>query len=224
MSGYIESRDFNYAPILLGLIEGACAICCTNTVELYNLACHPNYDLYCRDCLTKKWFEASDEVIRCPDCGDDCEFAPLAPIDDLRVDRDVIEVLDEIREEPEIMNSLIGFTDREAAFTLDIAYDMAADQVLHVADLDGLYEAPHNFYYAFLTELTTTKKFMTTPLELEEDLLTLLDDLATTYALGEFGYEDLDSNAKVLHANWAEIVKKWVALLTYRHLKRTGSA
>ncbi|KAF1846200.1 uncharacterized protein K460DRAFT_286750 [Cucurbitaria berberidis CBS 394.84] len=98
------------------------------------------------------------------------------------------------------------------------------------------------FFTGLLEELKAAPKLMTTPLELEEDLNQLLSRLLYTYATQYHGDElarqgvDLEHEEAVLGVAlqnykpikdikevWAEMIKRWVDLLAWRHLERLSS-
>ena len=222
MNGYDSDNDSHVGdPVLLGLTGDACATCKSTDVPLYDLSCHDSDDFHCRDCLTKTWYNANDEVIRCPACGNDCDFMPLKTVEDFRISRNFhdVEAIDKIRTQPEIMNNLIGFTARESIVFLQHVYSLVEDQILNPVELGGLPSnltqnvensagesfARNPFYCGLIVEVTAVPKMMTAPLQLEEDLLKLLDGLILNYMKLKHGDQlaasgiDLNNDEFVLH-------------------------
>lgn len=226
MSSYDSDNDSSAGdPLLIGILGYNCASCNSTTVPQYELSCHESDDHHCRDCLTKTWFAASDEVVRCPHptCGQVCGFIPLnslAEILHLSNHFYDIERIDRIREQPEVMNNLIAFTREEAEDILQHVYGLFEDQVLDPVALGGIpghitERAPNSlhanfyfnpFYNGLLAEMNAAPKHMTTPLELEEDLGRVLSHLLYTYAKCNYGNElgmwgvDMEHEEAVLDA------------------------
>lgn len=253
MGGYDSDNDSHAGdPVLLGLTGDACGSCKSTDVPLYDLSCHESDDFYCRDCLTKTWYNAKDEVVRCPSCGEDCGFMPLAPIEQFRgISRDFsdTEGLEKLRQQPEIMNNLIGFTNREAAVLLQHVYGLVEDQILDPMELGGwpsalqqgdntarMSFATNPFYNNLVRELAAAPKIMTSPLQLEEDLMNSLNADVIAYASSQYPGqimegrdEDVlvhvlnDPYLKDVRENWIIIINKWVDLLAWRHIERTAS-
>ncbi|KAF1833854.1 hypothetical protein BDW02DRAFT_598692 [Decorospora gaudefroyi] len=113
-------------------------------------------DFHCRNCLTKTFHVANDDVVRCPhpSCGRPVGFLPLTSLaqeqivatvsvfgtpQGLRPDNDFFnrECIDKIREQPEVMNNLIAFTSEEAKMIL---YHICVleDQVMDPVALGGV--------------------------------------------------------------------------------------
>jgi hypothetical protein len=84
---------------------------------------------------------------------------------------------------------------------------------------------------------------MTTPFQLEEDLITLLDDLTVKSTKFKYSYHleatsiDIENDEHVLQYavshfpdikevrdNWIGIIKLWVDMLAWRHLERVAPA
>ncbi|KAH8723833.1 hypothetical protein GQ44DRAFT_619421 [Phaeosphaeriaceae sp. PMI808] len=250
------------APILLGVTGDSCATCRATRIPIYDLSCHELDGFYCRDCLTKSWYNAPDEVVCCPSCGQDCGFASLQPAEAFHISRDFYndKAFDKIREQPEIMNNQIGFTLYEAAVFLQHAYSLAEDQILDPLELGGLpghltaqaensaeLSLENNFVYkAIIDEVTLAPKMMTTPLELEEDVLQVLHrtllDFAKIKYMNELLAGGIDLNnsewvaqevarlsdqvqdeyPKKILENWSAIVRMWVEFLAWRHIERTA--
>jgi hypothetical protein len=256
MSGYDTYNDSHAGgPVLLGITKDTCGTCSSTNVPLYDLSCHNTDDFYCRDCLTKMWNAADDEVTRCPACHNDCGFMPLQDIQDFAgISHDFLEfeAFDKIREQPEVMNNLIAFTADEAVMFLQVTYDYYADQLLDPTELGGMPShisdsaqksfAANAYYRALYNDVITVSKMMTTPFDLEEDLLETLRLATIVDTLHKYGNQldasgvDLDDNDAVLwqathtfedintiRENWAGIIKMWVDLLAWRHLERTAS-
>jgi hypothetical protein len=248
-------------PVLHGVTGDACGTCSSTTVPLYDLSCHNSDDFYCRDCLTKTWYRAKDEVVRCPACRNDCDFMPLQPIEQFKgISRNFndYEAFDRIREQPEVMNNLIAFTALEAIVFLQHVYTIYADQLLDHSELGALptsYVLQHSantldsdlsnnvFYIVFAAKVGAALKSMTTPAQLEEALLNLLESATINFAKCKYGHlmyasgVDLRDDAAVLYQanhsfpdvndikeNWAGIIKMWVDLLAWRHIERTAPA
>lgn len=262
MSGYDFDNDSHAGdPVLVGVTGDSCGTCPATDVPLYDLSCHATDDFYCRDCLTKKWVAATDDVVLCPACGNDCDFMPLKPIEEFSMSRkfNEMEVFDKICEQPEVMNNKIGFTNREAAMFLQLIYGLVEDQILDPTELGGVpshEQAAHKsdpgstsvysfmsnpFFLKFHEGMTAAPKMMTSPLQLEEDLLKLLDNVSIDYVKFKHGATmiaggvDLSNDEWVLQqasfmyqdvkevrGNWQEIVKLWVVLLAWGHLERTA--
>jgi hypothetical protein len=259
MTDYVSEKDFDSAdPQLIGVTGDDCASCGSNQVPLYDLPCHISDDFHCRNCLTQTWYKSDDDIARCPvaACGKDCGFMPLQPISQaIHLDRNFYEAerIDKLRQQPEIMNSEIGFTSEEAMVILEHVYSEFEDQILdplalggvpghitQVADQSFQVNLAFNpFARGLLGEMTAARKLTTTPYELEEDLRALLSHLLHEYAQQNYVSElarwgvDLEHEEAVLDAAlanykplkdfkdyWEEIIKKWVDLLTWRHLER----
>jgi hypothetical protein len=166
------------------------------------------------------------------------------------------EAIDKMRAQPEVMNNMIGFTAREAVVSLEQVYNLVADQILDHVELGGLpsYQAQatgstseqlasNPFYSGLIAQVAAVPKMTTTPLQLEEDLITLLDGLTVSFAKSKYSFHmdvdgiDLNDDNQVLeHAttnfpdikgvqdNWTGIVKLWVEMLAWRHLERVAPA
>lgn len=253
-SAYESDTDSHSGdPALLGLTGDACGSCKSTEVPLYDLSCHDSDDFYCRDCLTKTWYNAQDEVVHCPSCSKDCDFMPVKDIEEFRgISRNFHqdEAFDKIRQQPKIMNNLIGFTAREAAVFLQHAYSHVEDQILDPVELGGLPSsyiqstvntaiesfATNPFFGHLVQQVTAVPKMMTAPLQLEEDLLKELNHIIIDLAKQRFGNQIADWNdeavleqvlvgdeqAKSVRENW--IIKIWVDLLAWRHIERTAPA
>jgi hypothetical protein len=248
-------------PVLHGVTGDACGRCSSTTVPLYDLSCHDSDDFYCRDCLTKTWYLAKDEVVRCPACSKDCDFMPLQPIEHFKgISRNFVdfEAFDKIREQPEVMNNLIAFTATEAIVFLQHVYTLYADQLLNPSELGAapdnhiLQRSPNTlesdlsdniFYNVFAAKVCATPKSITSPAQLEEDLLHKLDTTTVDFARFKYGPQmyaggvDLFDDAAVLFQanqcfpdvneikeNWVGIIKMWVDILAWRHIERTAPA
>jgi hypothetical protein len=205
MADYDSDNDSHACdPVLHGVTGDACGTCSATTVPLYDLSCHDSDDFYCRDCLTKAWYLAKDDVIRCPSCGEDCDFMPLQPIEQFKgISRNFVdhEAFDKIRQQPEIMNNLIAFTASEAIVFLNHVYTFYADQLLDPVELgalptcmaqqsgntlgDDLSKSP--FYCAFAAEVSVAPKSMNAPAQLEELLLNVLNSVTTNFT--KFKYD-----------------------------------
>jgi hypothetical protein len=248
-------------PQLMGVTGDDCASCKSTSVPLYALSCHESDDFHCRDCLTKEFYGAFDEVVRCPHppCGKPCGFKSLAPLaQSLHLDNDFYdsERIDQIRQQPEVMNSLIAFTADEAEIVLHHVHGLFEDQIINpvvlggipgyiTADVQNSLEAGfalNPFVCGFLSEMKATRKMMTTPHELDEDLSSLLSNILLQYAqvyygndMARLGIDMKDSKAVLAAAmenykpineikdNWEGIIQKWVELLAWRHLERLAS-
>ncbi|KAH9862871.1 hypothetical protein J1614_010964 [Plenodomus biglobosus] len=188
-------------PQLMGIVPSNCGSCDSADAPQYKLYCHAGSKLYCRNCLTKTWYASNDEMFRCPHlpCHKVCGFQPLRPLcQTLHLDRSFyeIECIEDIRNQPEVMNNLIGFTRDEAIITLQQIYGMFEDQIMDPVALGGVpghitadardsfaaNVSLNPFYKSLLNELTSVPKMMTTPLELEEDLGVALTRLLYVYA------------------------------------------
>jgi hypothetical protein len=125
---------------------------------------------------------------------------PLQDIQDFAgISRECIELeaFDKIREQPEVMTNLITFTADEAAIFLQVTYDYYADQLLDPTELGGMASyisdsaqksfAANPYYRALYNEVTTVSKMMTTPFDLEEDLLQTLRMATIGNALHKYG-------------------------------------
>lgn len=259
MADYDSDNDSHAGdPILLGVTGDSCGTCSATTVPLYDLSCHNADDFYCRDCLSKSWYAAKDEVIRCPACGDDCGFMPLKPIGDFAgISRNFVEyeAFDKIREQEEVQNNLIAFTDQEAIQCLVHTYSYYVDQILDPEELGGLPSfmidysantlqdslANNVFYCALVAEVMTTSKVITTPSQLEEYLLGVINSVTVNFTKGRHDKEmiedkvAIDDNDAVLweathtfkdttriYENCIGILKMWVDLLAWRHFERTA--
>lgn len=162
-------------------------------------------------------------MAHCPSeaCARDCGFMPLQPISQaIHLDRNFYEIerIDRIRQQPEVMNNMIGFTSEEAQVILEHVYSEIEDQVLDPVALggipgyiskyanqslrDGL--AINPFAIGLLQELTAVPKFTMTPYELEEDLKSTLSHLLYKYAHQYYASElakwgvDMGHEAEVL--------------------------
>jgi hypothetical protein len=249
------------APQLMGVTGDCCASCKSTTIPLYALSCHESDDFHCRDCLTRDFNAANDQIVRCPrpSCRRSVGFKPLDPLaQDLHLSNEFYdhERIDRIRQQPEVMNNLIAFTGGEAEAVLHHVYTMFEDQLMDPVALGGVpghitassvqsLQASFDynpFVCGFLAEMNTDSKLMTTPYDLDEDLDALLSRLLLQYAQLNYGIElsrhgvDMDNEETVLRValqnyrpinelkgNWELIVKKWVELLTWRHLERLAS-
>lgn len=208
------------SPQLMGILPFNCATCNASTIPLYELSCHDSDDFHCRDCLTKKWYYATDEIVRCPHshCGRDCGFMLLAPFgQSLHLSHNFfdIERVDKIRQQPEIMNNLIGFTNEEAGVVLQHVYSLFEDQILDPSALGGMsgdvtqyaensLQSNLNsnpFFAALISEVKAAPKMMTTPLELEEDLNNVLTRQIYRYAIEHYGSELARWGIDLTHQN-----------------------
>ncbi|KAI8932445.1 hypothetical protein NX059_010631 [Plenodomus lindquistii] len=245
-------------PQLMGVMPFNCGSCDSSDAPQYELACHDSEELYCRNCLTRTWHGTDDELVRCPHlrCREVCGFMPLHPLGQtLHLDNHFydIERIDKIRNQPEVMNNLIGFTRDEAAITLQHVYSMFEDQIMDPISLGGIpgyitagavgsFDANvsfNPFYMNLLNEMSTVPKMIATPLELEEDLNVMLMRLLYSNAIQLYQSAlamrgiALDDEKAVVDAaidnynpvrelkdNWTEIIRKWIDLLTWRHLER----
>jgi hypothetical protein len=251
MNGYDYDNDSHAGdPVLLGLTGDACGSCQSSDVPLYDLSCHDSDNFYCRDCLTKKWYYATDEIVRCPACNKDCGFMPLPSIAQFRgISRDFSEAegIEQLRQQHEVMDNLIGFTAREATEFLQHVYSIVEDQILDPTALGGFpsqyvdsaqesFET-NPFYRSLIHELASAPKMMSEPLQLEEDLLKSLDATVATYARVKYPDQIMDGRdedvltnqvlmdpyIKDVRENWIIIIGKWVELLAWRHIERTAS-
>lgn len=220
-------------PILLGVTGDSCGTCSATTIPLYDLSCHNADDFYCRDCLSKKWYAAKEEVIRCPACGDDCGFMPLAPIEDFRgISRNFVEyeAFDKIRDQEEVQNNLIAFTEQEAIQFLVHTYSYYLDQILDPEELGGfpsfmiddsentLHESLANnvFYCALVAEVMTTPRVITKPSELEEYLLGVINTVTVNFTKGRYSKEMIEDDV-VIDDNDAVL---WEATHTFKDMTR----
>jgi DNA-directed RNA polymerase subunit RPC12/RpoP len=231
----------NMIPFLYGVTGDACGGCSATTVPLYDLPCHDSDDFHCRDCLTKVWYQAKDEVVRCPSCGQDCAFKPLQPITEFDgIDRNFVDykAFDIIRQQPEVMNNLIAFTAPEAIVFLQHVYTLYADQLLDPAELghipsyrpfqlantlnEELFNNP--FYCGFATAISEAPKVMISPAKLEEIMSVVLNSAVVHYTmlkhssqLHEAGIEMNDDLAVLQHSQNFEDVNSikdhWVGIL-----------
>ncbi|KAF2848476.1 hypothetical protein T440DRAFT_536260 [Plenodomus tracheiphilus IPT5] len=193
----------------MGVMPSNCGSCDSSDGPQYQLSCHDSNFLYCRNCLTKTWFTAKDELVRCPHlrCREVCGFMPLHPLGQtLHLDNNFhdAECIEKIRNQPEVMNNLLGFTRDEAVATLQHVYSMFEDQIMDPIALGGIpgyitqsardsFDAnasSNPFYKKLLKELVSVPKMTTTPLELEEDLNVVLTHLLYTYTMRQF-YSEL---------------------------------
>jgi hypothetical protein len=92
------------APQLMGVTGDSCASCGSISVPLYDLPCHESDDFHWRDCLTKTFYNVSDEVVRCPhsSCRQLAGFKPLDLLEyGLHLNNDFYdeERIDKIREQ-----------------------------------------------------------------------------------------------------------------------------
>jgi hypothetical protein len=160
------------------------------------------------------------------------------------------EVLDKIREQSEIMNNEIAFSSRDAVTCLghasSFAADLIADQVCEPLDginfggTSGQSFANNLFFHTFSAQLAETSKMITTPLQLEEDLLQLLASTIIDYSKAQFNVTlvqvgdsfELGSDSFGLEnvvlldvaevkENWTVVITILVELLTWKHLCRT---
>ncbi|EOA86602.1 hypothetical protein ACJQWK_08939 [Exserohilum turcicum] len=245
-------------PQLMGVTGDECASCNATTVPLYDLSCHTSDDFHCRNCLTYTFYQASDDIVRCPHspCGLPAGFPELAPLTkDFHLDNYFYdqERIDKIREQPEVMDNLICFTSQEVIAIFYHVYSMFEDQILDpvafggvpgyfIKDTDETLRASFDlnpFVCGFLIEMGGSLKLVSTPKELEEGMLSLLNRLLHDYASMHYGTElsrwgvDLTSEEDVLKTalenykplgdikeNWEMITKKWVELLAWRHVER----
>jgi hypothetical protein len=247
----MEYDPENY-PVLHGVTGDACGTCSSTTVPLYDLPCHDSDDFHCRDCLTKTWHTATDQVIRCPVCGDDAGFKRLQNILQFKgISRYFLDYvgLDMIRQQPEIQNNLIGFTDSEAAIFLRHTYEYYLDQLMYPDELGGVPSEltedasdpaaeslkRNPFFCAFVREVLAVPKMMIAPSQLVKHFLDILDGVTATFTRQEHGAQmrangvDLQSDhAVLLQAKhiYGEIssITMWVDLLAWRHIERTAPA
>ncbi|KAH7406512.1 hypothetical protein DE146DRAFT_395870 [Phaeosphaeria sp. MPI-PUGE-AT-0046c] len=261
MDGYDSDNDSHAGdPVLLGVTGDSCGTCSSTTVPLYDLSCHNSDDFYCRDCLSKSWYVANDEVIRCPSCGNDCGFMPLQPIEAFGgISRNFVEyeAFDKIREQKEVQNNLIAFTEKEAIAFVMHTYNYYLDQILDPEELGGLSSfmidysehtlqdslASNAFYCALVAEVMITPKVVTTPAQLEDFLLRVVNTVTVNFTKGRYSNEMIDDDVviddndavlleathtfkdiKKIYENWVGILKVWVDLLAWRHLERTAPA
>jgi hypothetical protein len=243
MSDYDSDNDSHAGdPVLYGVTGDACGTCSATTVPLYDLSCHDSDDFYCRDCLTKAWYLAQDEVVCCPSCGEDCDFMPLQPIAQFKgISRNFVdaEAFDKIRQQPEVMNNLIAFSAAEAIVFLQNVYTLYADQLLDPAKLGAIptYRpfqlantldedlANNPFYCAFAAELTAAPKSMTSPVQLEDIMFKVLNSAVVSFAKLKYNDQlysagvDLHHDAAVLeHTTQSfddinDIKDNWVGII-----------
>lgn len=256
MTGYDSKSDYHSGePVLIGITGDPCGTCSSTNIPLYDLSCHNSDDFYCRDCLTKMWNMANDEVVRCPSCSNNCSFLPLQRIEDFDgISHEFLEfqAFEKIREQPEVMNNLIAFTAAEAVTFLDVTYSYFDDQILNSVELGGLpsylSDGTHEifttnpYYMALKEELTSVPKMMATPLELEDDLMLVLNNMIvrdTRFKHAdhlEMRNIDLQNDAAILWEatntfqdmntiweNWVGMIRMRVDLLAWRHLERVAS-
>ncbi|USP76323.1 uncharacterized protein yc1106_03597 [Curvularia clavata] len=241
------------APQLMGIIEGCCCSTCGSiTAPLYHLICQWPEIFHCRNCLTGRFCEASDDIIRCPGvCGCTVGWKALLPLEQgahFNYDQEAIEA---IRQQPEVMNNLIAYTAEEAQTIFNHVYTMFEDQILDPVALGGI---PHHFLehddnslqtgfscnpfvVCFLDEVTKMPKTMTTPHDLDEDMATLLKNMLSTnlhmkivdrmFSSDEMMNEDIAVKTAFdaiklgeIKENWELMIRKWVELVTWRHLER----
>jgi hypothetical protein len=196
------------APQLMGVTGDSCVSCGSLSVPLYDLPCHESDDFLCRDCLTKTFYNASDEIVRCPhsSCPQPAGFKPLDLLEyGLHLNNDFYDEqrIDKIREQPEVMNNLIAYTREEAEVTLQHIHGMVEDLLMDPVALGGVpgyvTAGAHNslqagfdlnpFVWGFLAEMKAAPKQMTTPYVLDEDLSAVLSKLLHQYAWIHHGNE-----------------------------------
>ncbi|KAF1916526.1 hypothetical protein BDU57DRAFT_516695 [Ampelomyces quisqualis] len=237
----MEYDPENY-PVLLGVTGDACGTCSSTIVPLYDLPCHDSDEFHCRDCLTKTWYTASDEVIRCPVCDDDCGFMRLQNIIEFKgISRYFVdyEGFDMIRQQSEIQNNLIGFTDSEAAIFLRHTYEYYLDQLMYPDELGGVpSELTENaadptveslkrnpFFCTFVQEVLAVPKMMIAPSQLEKHFLEMLDSVTANFTRQKHGAQmrangvDLRSDdavllqAKHIYSEINGIMDNWVGII-----------
>jgi hypothetical protein len=254
-----DNDSHGRVPVLYGTTGDACGTCSSTTVPLYDLSCHESDDFYCCDCLTKTWYVAANDLVPCPACCQDCNFMPLQPIEEWhglnRHFRDR-EQLGKMRQQPDVMNNLMGFTADEAAVFLEQLYVLVEEQITDPVLLGNspYYQVPETgsttatliknpFYGRLIDQLVHVPKMMTSPLELEEDLIELLKHIVVDFTKYKHGYSlhvsgvDVDDDDDVLHQaitkypdinemrdNWIGIIRLWVEMLACRHLERLAPA
>ncbi|OAL04550.1 hypothetical protein IQ06DRAFT_343958 [Phaeosphaeriaceae sp. SRC1lsM3a] len=232
MADYDSDNDSHAGdPVLLGVTGDSCGTCSSTTIPLYDLSCHNSDDFYCRDCLSKSWYTASDEVIRCPSCGEDCGFMPLNPIEAFGgISRNFIEyeAVDKIREQEEVQNNLIAFTEKEAIAFLVHTYNYYLDQILDPEELGSLSSfmidyskntlqeslANNAFYCALVAEVMTTPKVVSIPAQLELYLLGVINTVTVNLTKGRYSNEIIDDNVDI-NDNDAVL---WEATHTYKDI------
>ncbi|KAH7092584.1 hypothetical protein FB567DRAFT_545729 [Paraphoma chrysanthemicola] len=132
------------------------------------------------------------------------------------------EILDQMREH-EVMNSETTFPTSRAVALLDtvcyFAADMIADQVggdlqdINFGGTTGRTFANNLFLQKFAAELTETSNMTTTPLQLEEDLMQLLEATSIEHYNNKFTIE--------VRENWTVVIRLFVEFLAWRQFERT---
>ncbi|KAH7066222.1 hypothetical protein BKA63DRAFT_608051 [Paraphoma chrysanthemicola] len=132
------------------------------------------------------------------------------------------EILDQMRENA-VMNSETTFSTSRAVTLLDtvcyFAADMIADQVggdlkdINFGGTTGRSFTNNPFLQRFAAELTETSSMVTTPLQLEEDLMQLLESTLIENCNNKLTVE--------VRENWTVVIKLFVEFLAWRQFERT---